>query len=140
MIHLPKLIQRSRAKGSRLPPNTRVITRGTLYGNPFPVSEIQSARIAVQRFWMLLEYPCSYEWQSMGETRQRIRRNLYRLADYDYVACWCRIEGGVWEYGMRPEPDCHGVVYIKLLRELLIGERYVQDAGTSGRRRYGSPD
>ncbi|WP_213547831.1 DUF4326 domain-containing protein [Vannielia litorea] len=35
--HLPRRIQLSRAKGWRKPPEVRVVTRGTIFGNPWAV-------------------------------------------------------------------------------------------------------
>ena len=36
---LPKRIQRKRTAGFRLPPNTKCVTRGTKFGNPFRVAK-----------------------------------------------------------------------------------------------------
>jgi hypothetical protein len=36
----PIRVQRSRKKGSKLPPNTVCVTRGTKYGNPFKVVKL----------------------------------------------------------------------------------------------------
>lgn len=36
---LPKRIQRSRKAGSKLPANTKCVTRGTPFGNPFKVAK-----------------------------------------------------------------------------------------------------
>ena len=33
----PKRIQRKRSAGWKMPPNTKCVTRGTKFGNPFPV-------------------------------------------------------------------------------------------------------
>lgn len=46
---IPQRIQRSRAKGSRMPPNTVSVTRPGIFGNPFP-SDISGAADAVDRF------------------------------------------------------------------------------------------
>jgi hypothetical protein len=39
MTDAPRRIQRSRAKGWRMPPNTVYVGRGSIYGNPFIVGE-----------------------------------------------------------------------------------------------------
>lgn len=40
---MPERITLSRAKGWRLPANTRVVTRATIFGNPFKISDARDA-------------------------------------------------------------------------------------------------
>ena len=43
MADKPMRIQLSRAKGWRMPPNTCVVTRATIFGNPFKISDARDA-------------------------------------------------------------------------------------------------
>lgn len=50
MTDKPRRIQRSRARGSRLPENTVVVSRPSRYGNPFIVGRNGSAEQCVAKF------------------------------------------------------------------------------------------
>jgi len=90
----PTRIQRSRAKGSRLPLRTLCVTRPGIYGNPFHV-ETFGRTCAVEMFREHLRSDPGLEWTA--------RRALSRtIGAYDHVACWCR-----------PELPCHADVWIE---------------------------
>ena len=93
---MPKRIQRKRTKGWQIPPNTVYVGRPSVFGNPFPINELQDAQTVVERYKRLIEgiYPESV----MEFTRARLLHNLPRLTGKD-VACWCPLD--------RP---CHGDV------------------------------
>ena len=92
---VPERIQRSRAKGSRQPPNTSYCGRPTKWGNPFPIAEeyTRTESLAAFRnaFWAC-ELPV---------TPERVRAEL---AAYDYLSCWCR-----------PDQECHVDEYIRAI-------------------------
>ena len=94
-LEVPKRIQRSRAKGSRQPPNTRYCGRPTKWGNPFPIGEqytrSESLEVFRKAFWAC-ELPV---------TPERVRAEL---AVYDYLSCWCR-----------PDQECHVDEYIRAI-------------------------
>lgn len=52
----PQRIRFSRFEGKKLPPNTRLVTRATRWGNPFPVTsksvEGHAAAVEAFRAWM----------------------------------------------------------------------------------------
>jgi hypothetical protein len=86
----PIRIQLSRRKGWRMPPNTVKVDRGTIYGNPFPLSYFGGDRKAcVARFRELAEAPPL--------------RGLASSLRGKNVACWCPLD----------EP-CHGDVWLEL--------------------------
>jgi len=47
---LPQRIQRKRTKGWRMPPNTKCVTRGTRWGNPYVVGKDGTASECVAKF------------------------------------------------------------------------------------------
>ncbi len=78
----PKRFQLRRTKGWRKPDNTVVVSRPTVWGNPFTVELCGSAGEAVRRFshWVTVE-PKGQELAS--EARAALRgKNL---------ACWCKL-------------------------------------------------
>jgi Domain of unknown function (DUF4326) len=104
MNEKPKRIQRRRAKGSKLPPNTVIVDRSTKWGNPFVVNHPGSAlqkpmppQLAVASFKAMLEKEGSWtpiplpwpkgkiprQWTTVEEAKEELRG--YNLA------CWCRL-------------------------------------------------
>ncbi len=115
----PVRLQRSRAKGSKLPPNTVCVTRGTKYGNPFRVRpashqaayySCRTKRECFERFLeesrclicggtMLTDPVRGYEI-TLEDVRRELRgKNL---------GCWCRLPAA-------GEPDrCHAALLLAL--------------------------
>lgn len=54
MTTKPHRVQRKRTKGWRKPKNTIYVGRGTIWGNPFPISKNCTPEMAVERFAMHL--------------------------------------------------------------------------------------
>lgn len=107
----PTRIQRSRAKGSKLPPNTICCTRPSQFSNPYPIGSYvqpvgpqKTARndeILITRDNCLLFFE---EW-----ARQMLDHDpkwLEPLRKADFLACWCKLEN-----------KCHVDIIIRLLRE-----------------------
>lgn len=82
----PQRIQLSRKKGWRLPPNTVIVSRPSVFGNPFHVTHPLARQRAVDlyRVW-LGERICPNSSLTMWDrARQELRgKNL---------ACWCRLD------------------------------------------------
>lgn len=108
---LPTRIQRSRAKGSKLPPNTICCTRPGQFSNPYaigsyvqPVGPQKTARndeILITRSNCLIFFE---EW-----ARQMLEHDpqwLEPLRKAEFLACWCAIES-----------KCHVDIIIRLLHE-----------------------
>ena len=112
-----KRVQRKRTKGFQLPPNTRCVNRGTMFGNPHrvekcsdgysvrmdsgslfgPFTDKRSAnQCAVDAFRRTLR----------GLPPDRLREMIAELAQYDYIACFCSLDA-----------PCHGDVWIELVDE-----------------------
>ena len=89
---VPERIRRSRAKGSRQPPNTRYCGRPTKWGNPFPIGEEYTRTESLEAFRKAF-WACE-----LPMTPDTVRAEL---AAYDYLSCWCR-----------PEQECHVDEYI----------------------------
>jgi hypothetical protein len=96
----PLRIQRSRAKGWKMPPDTVSVTRPGIFGNPFPV-DVYGTRGAVDRFRRLMSGSMSTLEMSQSSTchaadvslvtvRSWIRDGLPRLAGRN-LACWCKL-------------------------------------------------
>lgn len=106
-----KRIKLRRKRGSKLPPNTVNVARPGRFGNPFNWQDI-----AVQNGYSQKEVTCiEFErWLQGGspyglvkpERRQWILDNLWRIAQADFVACWCG-----------PDEHCHGDILIKLAQD-----------------------
>lgn len=89
-------IQRTRAKGARLPENTVCVTRPGKWGNPFPVTETRTQADSVRSFETAL---CNGELAfTVGDVRRELAgKNL---------ACWCN-----------PGTPCHGDVLLRLAND-----------------------
>ena len=94
---MPKRIQRSRAKGSRQPPNTRYCGRPSKWGNPFPIGEEYTRTESLEAFRKAF-WACE-----LSVTPDTVRAEL---AAYDYLSCWCR-----------PEQECHVDEYIRAIHD-----------------------
>ena len=92
---MPERIQRSRAKGSRQPPNTRYCGRPTKWGNPFPIGEEYTRTESLEAFRNAF-WACE-----LPVTPERARTEL---SAYDYLSCWCR-----------PDQACHVDEYIRAI-------------------------
>ena len=91
----PQRIQRSRRKGSRIPPNTVCVGRPGRFGNPFSVEE-HGREQAIQMYEAWIQQP---DQQSLLiDARETLRgKNL---------GCWCR-----------PGLACHADVLLRLMNE-----------------------
>lgn len=90
-------MQRKRAKGFRLPPNTICVGRPSRFGNPFRASEL-GYREAVFRFEVWLkETPEGRAVADAAKTELR-GKNL---------ACWCPLNA----------PACHADVLLELANQ-----------------------
>ena len=79
----PKRVQRSRRKGSRLPPLAIVVTRPTKWGNPFPMIDGDKTRaVAMYRRWLA-------ETQQGRDIAEAARRELRGKV----LACFCPLDG-----------------------------------------------
>lgn len=107
---MPKRIQRSRAKGWRMPENTVYVGRGTPHGNPFPVTKAYSTSCGVtEPIWSVGTWNGPALWfASSADEARSIAVRAYRewinlpmrktlrdrvrseLRGKD-LACWCPI-------------------------------------------------
>ena len=129
---MPERIQRRRTPGWRMPPNTRYIGRGTIYGNPFIVQADPSYQLpwvvfwseagaihsmhrtkraahqaAVDNFrdWITQDTLDPKLWTPqliVAHVKLKARLAAGELAGQD-LCCWCR-----------PEDECHGDVLLEL--------------------------
>lgn len=111
---MPNRLQRSRAKGWRMPEGGRCVTRPGVFGNPFTVAEAREAgyrgtdeelaAFAVEAFknWLLIPSMMIWIGHEADERRSRILERLGELRGKD-LYCFC------------PEGSpCHGDVLIEL--------------------------
>jgi len=85
----PTRIQRSRAKGSTTPPNTRYCGRPGPFGNPFSILQMRciyasqtdaaAASVAAHRRWL----------RTTDTGRAVAARARRELAGYAHLSCWC---------------------------------------------------
>ena len=97
MSETPQRIQLSRAKGWRMPENTVVVARPTMWGNPFRASNygrgVHAKSIAVTLFHGFIELPENF--RLLAAVKRDLRgKNL---------ACWCK-----------PGEPCHADVLLEL--------------------------
>lgn len=103
-IEKPIRIQRSRAKGWRMPPNTICVDRSTKWGNPFIVGEpggVYTAKVMNRRHaWQLY-----FGWAPQVDKLVAAAKAELRGKN---LACWCPL----------PEPYeddcCHAAVLLKI--------------------------
>jgi hypothetical protein len=89
----PVRVQRRRTKGWRMPPNTVIVTRPGIFGNPFTGADAGSAQAAVEQYRAWLMAP------EQAGLLQLIRERL-RGAN---LACYCR-----------PGTPCHADVLLEI--------------------------
>jgi hypothetical protein len=80
---MPKRIQRKRAKGWKMPPNTVYVGRPTKWGNPYKPSPVMSAEWCVFQFEKLLI--------ANQHSSERFRKPIGELRGKD-LACWCPLD------------------------------------------------
>lgn len=103
---MPKRIQRSRAKGWRMPEGAVVVDRSTPWGNPFVTGKDGKAWECVRYYRILLTGmtvwggPASIETQETA--RKHVINNIGSLRGKD-LACWCRLD-----------QPCHADVLLEL--------------------------
>jgi hypothetical protein len=92
---MPQRIQLSRRKGWTKPPTCVVVSRPSVFGNPFIAGVHGSTPqcVAMYRRWVL---------RSSSGAATRIRQRLDELRGKDLV-CWCK-----------PESPCHADVLLEL--------------------------
>ena len=83
----PKRIQRSRAKGWRMPENTVVVSRPSKYGNPFIVGVHGSAQECVNLFRESIRGPDGMLTVATG-TEPAFAKELRGKN----LACWCALD------------------------------------------------
>lgn len=100
----PRRIQRSRAKGWRLPENTVCVCRPSQWGNPFVVGRpggVYTAKVMNRRHAMQLFRSVAFDNEKLvAAAKEHLRgKNL---------ACWCPL----------PEPyehdECHAAVLLEI--------------------------
>ncbi|MDR3495343.1 MAG: DUF4326 domain-containing protein [Ancalomicrobiaceae bacterium] len=113
MADLPRRVQRSRAKGWRMPDGAVYVGRPTVFGNPFTVAACREAGIrgtegehvslCVQAFreW-IGGSDCWWMGPEADAARDGLRRRLPELRGHD-LACWCRLD-----------QPCHADVLLRL--------------------------
>lgn len=96
----PKRIQLQRKKGWKLPPNTVVVARPSVWGNPFSVHAVSfSARAAVKRF---------SDWGMADTEFLNLVRGELRGKN---LACWCPLG-----------KPCHADVLLKMANRPLASQ------------------
>ena len=110
---MPDRIQLRRSKGWRLPPNTRVVTRATIFGNPFTVNAAREAgykgddaalaEMVVRAFGEWLR-GSEQDWMGpeSDAARAAILANLSELRGKN-LACFCK-----------PGTPCHADVLMEI--------------------------
>ncbi|MGC4075082.1 MAG: DUF4326 domain-containing protein [Nibricoccus sp.] len=89
----PIRVQLSRKKGWRIPPDTKVVSRPTRWGNPFPAADAAQRAKAVARYRTWIE---SDDGKSIRQQARECLRG-YNLA------CWCPLDG-----------PCHADILLKI--------------------------
>jgi hypothetical protein len=93
----PRRVQLSRRKGSRLPPNTVVVSRPSRWGNPFIVKD----GYPIERVVTLFE-----EWlKDDPEGNETLLAAKIELRGKN-LACWCR-----------PGSPCHADILLELVND-----------------------
>ena len=116
-LKIPTRVQRSRAKGSKLPKNTLCCTRPNPWSNPL----VGKDAAKWFRYW-LLDFPeetasdaCDFarlhspdlrrhKSADPNQTAMWYLNNIEDLRQYEHLGCWCGLDD-----------DCHCDVYIELL-------------------------
>lgn len=94
---MPERIQRSRAKGWRMPPNTVCVSRPSMWGNPFACRD-RAIAARMFRCWLTGSFrtpdifACTLAIPGpLGHYREAMRRELPLLRGKN-LACWCRLD------------------------------------------------
>jgi Domain of unknown function (DUF4326) len=91
---VPERIRLSRARGWRKPENAVVVSRPTVWGNPYPVGDSAESRAEAVRH---------YEEDLLaGRLKVTVDDARSRLAGKD-LACWCSLDG-----------PCHAEVLLRI--------------------------
>jgi hypothetical protein len=106
MDDAPRRIQRSRAKGWRMPEGAIYVGRGSVYGNPFVVGADGTAADCARLYRLLLGglvcLSCAATPAAQEAARRSALDHIGQLRGRD-LACWCR----------RGQP-CHADVLLDL--------------------------
>jgi hypothetical protein len=99
----PHRVQMSRKAGTKLPPNTVVVSRPSKWGNPFKVTPERSQILAVGAFqtWLTVEGVTA----GIADRKQWMLDNLPTLRGKN-LACWCK-----------PGTACHADVLLRLAND-----------------------
>ena len=89
-------VQLSRRKGARIPPNTVVVSRPSIFGNPFTVGETSATQaVALFHTWVMDEHALDgyIHAQHADEMRKRRTKLLAALPKLrgKNLACWCAL-------------------------------------------------
>jgi hypothetical protein len=98
----PARVQLSRKPGWKKPDNTVVVSRPTVWGNPFPIGKL-GREVALKRFREMLQDPAqmaAWWYPPLSQIRAKLGgRNL---------ACWCALPAP-------GEPDqCHAAILLEI--------------------------
>lgn len=104
-----KRVQRRRAKGFKLPPNTICVDRTSKWGNPFVVGIFGTKEQCISAHILLLQGNiCACTNPSIEKQKEYywyVSANIYKLRDKN-VACFCQ-EG----------TSCHGDILIQIANQ-----------------------
>ncbi len=90
-------IQRTRNKGSKLPPNTLCVTRGTSFGNPFRKHYARESGDRVVKLF------CEWIYRPAQAKERKDFIWACKNMDVKHLACWCRLD-----------EVCHADVWIEI--------------------------
>jgi hypothetical protein len=79
----PQRIQRKRTKGWKMPPNTKYIGRGTIWGNPFKTGYLLSAKMVVSLFAQNID--------AIASDHKMTREQYLAPLKGKNLACWCEL-------------------------------------------------
>jgi len=120
---MPKRIQRKRTKGFQLPAKTLCVSRPSVWGNPYPLSDFGELALPLFRNTVLgiwdaglmigksdelrsRAYKLHHNWQRQFRYRHPLDFLREELSNYDFIACWCK------------ESDpCHGDILLELANQ-----------------------
>lgn len=102
---IPKRIQRSRAKGWRMPEGAVYVGRPTKWGNPFTVDGVRDAGIMGKadraqensylaecfRDWLGVNWKSMWNSKESERMRSAVLSGIGELRGKD-LACWCRLD------------------------------------------------
>lgn len=122
MNNVPKRIQRKRVKGFRLPERTLCVSRPSIWGNPYSLSEFGALALPLFRNTVLgiwdasllnnvpaltsRAYDLHHAWQRQFSHRHPLDALRSTLEDYDFVACWCPLDY-----------ECHADILLELANQ-----------------------